>query len=365
MANDKDTNPNYWKEYNNLQHTKHALIAQYLGGWFPKLGSWSGRILYLDTHAGRGKHQSGKHGSPLVALKTLLNHSFKNMILKKCEVLFTFIETDEENCAILESEIKALGQLPRNITTEVVPGNCFEALEELLGYLNESNKRLAPAFIFVDPYGFKVPGELLKRLMEFPRVELFINVIWRELGMAIAQKDKPPGMVKTLNLVFNGDSWKQLEELRFDEQADKYVNLLRDMIGAEWATYIRMLGPNSATRYLLLHLTNHDAGRDLMKDCMWKACPDGGFYARSTDNPSQQFLITQEPDLKPLEDWLITKLQSSPKRWTKLLDDIRYEVWRAPQLNTVVRKLKKEEKIAGRGYTGKFFPKQNPEIYLC
>ena len=52
----QDTNPSYWSEYTNLQHVKHALIREYLKGWFPKLGFWSGRIVYLDTHAGRGRH---------------------------------------------------------------------------------------------------------------------------------------------------------------------------------------------------------------------------------------------------------------------------------------------------------------------
>lgn len=48
----QDSNPSYWAEYTNLQHVKHALIQEYLKGWFPKLGFWSGRIVYLDTHAG-------------------------------------------------------------------------------------------------------------------------------------------------------------------------------------------------------------------------------------------------------------------------------------------------------------------------
>jgi len=50
-----DPNKTYWDEYTNLQHTKHRLIHEYLNGWFPKLGSCCGRILYVDTHAGRGK----------------------------------------------------------------------------------------------------------------------------------------------------------------------------------------------------------------------------------------------------------------------------------------------------------------------
>jgi len=81
-----DTNPKYWKEYTNLQHVKHSLIRNYLNGWFPMLGSWAGRILYFDTHAGRGKHKGGQKGSPLVALDCVLS--------RYCQMLCTALGSD-------------------------------------------------------------------------------------------------------------------------------------------------------------------------------------------------------------------------------------------------------------------------------
>jgi len=365
MGKNKDANPAYWDDYNNLQHTKHALIEEYLKGWFPKLGFWSGKILYVDTHAGRGKHKGGKYGSPIVALRTFLEHQYRESILKKSRVAFYFIEADKENCESLQAEIDVFSPLPSNVEANIIHENCFDALQEELDELERFKQVMAPAFVFVDPYGFKIPGEILQRLMRFKNVELFINVIWRWLSMAISQAEISEGMAKLLDSIYNGDSWRKLIGLEFDVQAIESINLLRNMIDAKWATHIHMLGSNNATKYLLLHLTNHDAGRDLMKDCMWKICPEGGFYARSTDDPSQQYLITREPDLKPLEDWVWAKLESSPIRWTALLEDIRHEIWRAPQLNAVIRKLKNEGKISGRKYTGKFFPKNNPELYLC
>ena len=90
----------YWKEYSNLQQVKHDLIRTYLEGWFPKLvfgGSSRSHILYIDTHAGRGSHAQGQLGSPLVALHTLLNHSFRDRLLANAEIGFYFIERDTEN----------------------------------------------------------------------------------------------------------------------------------------------------------------------------------------------------------------------------------------------------------------------------
>ncbi len=53
-----DPKPEYWREYGQFQKVKHDLIKWYLSGWFPKLGTWAGRVLYVDTHAGRGRHSS-------------------------------------------------------------------------------------------------------------------------------------------------------------------------------------------------------------------------------------------------------------------------------------------------------------------
>lgn len=89
-----DPNPDYWDSYTNLQRVKHDLIRRYLGGWFAKLGSWSGRVLYVDTHAGRGRHMGGELGSPLVALKTLLTHSHRARLLGSCEFVFYLSATN-------------------------------------------------------------------------------------------------------------------------------------------------------------------------------------------------------------------------------------------------------------------------------
>ena len=359
-----DSHPEYWKEYTNLQHIKHELIRNYLNSWLPKLGSWSGRILYLDTHAGRGKHLTGDLGSPLVALKTILNHSYRETLFGKCEIVLSFIEIDKQNVEALKKEIEAFGELPKQVKIEVICDECYDACSGLVKKLKEKNQSLAPAFIFVDPYGFKVPFAVLRDLMSFESVELFVNVIWRELSMAIAQGAKKPGMAEALDYVFDGDSWRGLVGLEFDRQADQCINLLRGLIGSKWVTYVRMLGHNYKTRYMLMHLTNHNTGRDVMKDCIWKVCPDGGYYARQTDDPRQELLIQPEPDLKPLQKWVVDILKVRPTRWSALLEANRESMWRIQHLNQVVRSLHRDGIIDGRKHVGGFYPKNDPELFL-
>ena len=57
MTRRSDPNPAYWEQDGPFQHVKHELIRCDPNGWFPKLGTWAGRVLYVDTHAGRGRYR--------------------------------------------------------------------------------------------------------------------------------------------------------------------------------------------------------------------------------------------------------------------------------------------------------------------
>lgn len=360
-----DENPKYWSEYSNLQRVKHELIRNYLNGWLPKLGSWARRVVYFDTHAGRGKHSSGELGSPLVALKTLLEHSARDRLLEKSEFKFFFIERDDANLGALKRELKPLEPLPTGVSARCNAGDCFKLLDSLATHFENAPTRIAPSFFFVDPYGFKVPGALLRRIMQFERVELFVNVIWRELNMLMGNARRQAGARSTMNEIFDGDRWMSVaEEEDFDRRAELTVNLYKELTGATWATYITMRGNNDAARYLLIHLTNHDAGRDLMKDCIWKVCPEGGFYARKKDDPEQQFLIQREPDLSPLRNWVWLQLDGTPLPWKELHARLRAEVWREPQLNEIVREMRKAGEIESLDPSVRFTPSNNPTLSL-
>ncbi|HMO16413.1 MAG TPA: three-Cys-motif partner protein TcmP [Pirellulaceae bacterium] len=372
MAKNKstvDNSPNYWKEYSNLQRIKHELIRTYLNGWFPKLVlGGSGRILFIDTHAGRGRHMKGELGSPLVALKSLMVHSFRDKILARGKVVFNFIERDEDNLTALKQEMVAFHPLPDGVHVHPLDGDSFEIIDDIISHLENEGHELAPSFVFCDPYGFSIPGSLLRRLMQFRGVELFINVIWRELDMAMAMGRNGTitlGMKARLDSVFDGHDWiNAVDADDLDDRAHQCVNLFQGMVGANWATYIRMVD-NNRTRYFLLHLTNHPAGRDLMKECIWSACPDGGYYASKGDDPRQQLLINPEPDLGPLEDWIRLQLHQGPKRWQQLHDLVREELWLKKHVNEVVRRLRKNDEIFADQYKGRCTPSNNPRLRLA
>lgn len=222
----KDKRLSYWKEYTNLQFVKHRLIREYLNGWFPKLGTWSGRILYVDTHAGRGKHTRGQEGSPLVAVRTFLAHSWGDRILKRCKVRFIFIEWSESNAEQLRKELGGLGKLPEKVTYKVYCQNAFELLSGLADELERTGNELAPCFVFVDPYGFNIPCNVLRRIKTHPRSELLITLIWRELDMAMRQANPPPALKATVDSVFGGEEWEVIRSIGdFDARGEAAIQL--------------------------------------------------------------------------------------------------------------------------------------------
>jgi hypothetical protein len=100
-----DSDPEKW-DYPPHTKAKHDMLASYLDGWFPILSSWNGRVLFFDGFAGRGRYTDGSEGSPLVALRRLVEHrSFPRM--RDREFVFFLVEANEDNAESLDREIEA------------------------------------------------------------------------------------------------------------------------------------------------------------------------------------------------------------------------------------------------------------------
>ncbi len=353
-----DEHPEYWQEYTNLQHVKHALLRRYLGGWFPILIRWRGRVVYLDCHAGRGLHAGGQKGSPLVALETLIKHHHLPNILHNAEVRFLFIEADQQNKAELEAHLKE-NPLPEKIKVEVVCENYEKVIQDIIDHLRSNNLAMAPAFVFVDPYGFSLSMNLLAQLKAFERCELFVNFMWRYVDMAIANRTQEANMER----LFGTPEWRNLRDIEDpQERCEAAIQLFQRGLGARYITWIKMLGENRAIKYVLIHATHHPKGRELMKEAIWSVAPEGEFAARVADNPQQEFLIQPEPDLTPLADWLRHKYRGYAVKYQEIENELIATIYRPKHLHDVIRMLRDHGEIECKEYSGRFSFKQNPTI---
>src|SRR5574340_162265 len=92
---------------------KHLVLRKYLNAWLPIMGTWSGRILFIDGFAGPGRYIGGEDGSPMIALKSFVGHRFKGKI--SAEIAFMFIEKEKARADYLQGLIDDMAStLPSN-----------------------------------------------------------------------------------------------------------------------------------------------------------------------------------------------------------------------------------------------------------
>lgn len=254
----------YWKNYTNLQFVKHNILKSYLGGWYPILSRWHGRIAYIDCHAGKGRHESGEEGSPIIALRTLLEHHHRDRIVEGTKVHFLFLEIDEENVEQLEENIEELqdevGEFPNSVKVDIVCADYERVINQILDDLEAEEQQMAPAFVFVDPFSFKLSMELMNRLLSFQRSELFINFMFRYVDMAMHNEVQQANM----NSLFGCEDWKELSNIEnAEKRAEEVIKLYTERLQAEYTTWIRMIGEHRELKYVLIHAAHAQKAKKL------------------------------------------------------------------------------------------------------
>lgn len=355
----RSTDVRYWAEYDGLQHAKHQLLKGYLKGWFPILSSSYGRVLYIDCHAGRGRHATGHKGSPILALELLLQHKLRDRILASTEVHFFFFEIDQYNYDCLCSEIEKLGELPANIHVHTHQEDYERSLRSAIQELRAESRRMAPSFAFIDPYGFSISMDLLNQLLAFPACELLISFMYRYVDMALHRTSQSDNM----DTLFATSKWRELVAIEHPrERANETIALFSSQLAAEYVTHMNLIGENNALKYVLIHATNHAKGRELMKEAMWAVMPEGTFTAHERRSPNQLVLIVPEPDLYPLEEALISTFAGEEIRMDELYTWLTEQVYLKKHLHQVLRNLHNQGRVTFYDCEGRFAFSRNPVV---
>lgn len=293
-------------------HTKakHDILRSYLSGWFPVLSAYNGRIVFLDGFAGPGRYENGEPGSPLIALKTLLDHShFSKM---KCEFLFIFCEQDPKRFASLEVEIANLkatyNPWPPHVKISLL-GKAFEAMAtSIIDEIKKQKRQLAPTFAFVDPFGFSgIPMEMLRDLLASPRCELFVNY----MVDSVNRFANAGNVDHHLGELFGTDRYKEAIDQQGKSRQqflhDLYEEQLKSVCGFHHVQSFGMINNTGHISYYLFYGTRSIKGLELMKDAMWKIDPGGDF--RFSDRLAGQTVLFIEDllDTGPLRKALLAE----------------------------------------------------------
>ena len=353
-----DKHDKHWEHYTGIQAGKHELLRKYLGAWLPILTYNHGRVLYVESHAGRGKYKHGEPGSPLVALKSLLSHPMRDPILARCVVQFVFMEDDPENAAELEQNILDIGPLPNNVEARVVKERFESALDLLLGD-KSSPADVPPSFFFVDPFNYELTMPLLRRILARPKSELLLTFMYRFIDLAIMSDTGP----ERLDALFGSADWRTARDIGdSDERHNAVLRLFTQELGAKYCSSLQARGLNGAIKYDLVHLTNHELGRVKMKDAMWSVTPDGSFSIHEGDNPAQLTLIRLNPDLGPLCKELMADFGGRTEPYSALTTWLLQTIWKAAHLRAAVVRLCAEGCVSLPDGQSGVIVKSNPRL---
>ena len=288
-------------------HTKakHSILRRYLQGYYPKMSSAQGRLVFVDGFAGPGEYEGGTPGSPVVALNALTDHnSFTRM--SGCEFVFLFIEERRDRFDNLKATLEERVD-PTNVVVEVHCGTFEEHMDEVLAGLGE--RGMAPAFVMVDPFGPKgLPLSLLRRLAQFPKTELLVSFMYEPINRFLNHPDFEPH----LDALFGTREWRDGLGRPAEEKkaflSDLYARQLKG-IGMEYVRLFEMGDGGNRTEYFLAFGTHSHHGLRLMKSAMWTVDRTGGekFSDFTAPDPGQGVLFEPEPKYPQLRALLRPK----------------------------------------------------------
>ncbi|MDX9714036.1 MAG: three-Cys-motif partner protein TcmP [Dissulfurispiraceae bacterium] len=249
----------FW-EYESQTKIKHFIFEEYFDKWVKILGQRN-TLNYFDCYAGSGAYTENDQihfGSPIRAAEIIE----KNRDRLNRQVNIVLIEQDKANIDNIKKifEYKKLKTIPI-----VINGDFDKTINDIL---DSHQVILSPTFFFIDPFGFTIKYETLKRIMSIPKSEILMNFMFTQINRFLIDN-----LETTLNELFGCEDWKLLRNKTGYEREQSIVGLFRSQLKklAQHVFYYRMSFPEkNRTYYYLFHLTSHPLGCSVMKSAFAK-----------------------------------------------------------------------------------------------
>lgn len=275
---------------------KHLILQRYMHAWLPIISRSRGRVVFIDGFAGPGIYEGGEEGSPVIALRALIDHAHRHLIASN--VHFLFFEDDAKRAARLRDVVRPYAEaLPPGCTATVMQGAYADLLNAALDEIEANGKQLAPSLVFIDPFGVSgLPMGLVRRVLATPSCEVLINVMTGYMHRFIAA----PEFEKPLDSIFGVRDWRAARDLAGRDRVEFLRRLYlaeltrADVAGrARYARLFSMLNRSNQPIYDLVFATNHKTGIDKMKDALWRVDATGGERFSDATDPGQATLLDE------------------------------------------------------------------------
>lgn len=287
---------------------KHRVLAGYYDAWYPIMLSQWPRLTIFEGYSGPGEHTRGEEGSPIIAIRRLVERP--ELLRLRKPIRFVFVEEREDRLEHLKDLIgEKFPNLPGHLKVELVCGTCEDEWE---GALNRANAWRQPIFANLDPFGPGVPCDLVRALGKNKGSEVLVTFMSDWLRRFATLEDVDGG-----DRQFGSKRWRKVADLDDPEQKELFlVNEYREtLVAAGLNLNARFrLSDEGGRSFYLIYGTGHRTGLERMKAAMWKVDPVTGTRFRDPKDPAQGVLDfgVPEPDLAPLVRQIQQKLQAGP-----------------------------------------------------
>jgi three-Cys-motif partner protein len=320
--------------------TKLKILRSYLNAWFPilALGGFP-RAIYIDGFAGPGRYTGAEDGSPLVALKAVLEQNLS----MNSTFEFHFVEWDRECLARLKHEIGLLQPMlskRSNVVVTIHEEQAFVDAYRNISPILGRRGTTVPIFGLLDPFGWTgVPFDILRDLLARPSTEVVVNFMHEEISRFLGQRQQP----ENFDALFGCREWRDALSLRGYERTYRLHSLYRDQLirdaGARYVRSFTMVNERNRVDYFLFFATKNLLGVRKMKEAMWRVDRSGEFRFSDATDPDAPSLFGSQPDFISLQRAFLQRFGTS---WTPLETLFEFTIAETPFLPSHARTVLRE-----------------------
>lgn len=279
---------------------KHEILRRYVQAWAPILSQGNfPHLVFVDGFAGPGRYSKGEEGSPVIAVKAVI-HQPRPI---KAKVDFHFIELDERRADHLASEINLL-KLPSNVSSKIHGKRAFQDVfpEVWNTYTPRPGRPRPPTFVFIDPFGFKIPFSYVEKVLRAQNCEVLITFMFEEINQFLSQGQQPDNF----DDLFGCSEWRSGIDIKKPSERVKFLHDLyqRQLVHAGGASFVRsfaMRNERNTMDYFLFFATNNELGLKKIKEAMWRVDESGTYTFSDLTDPNQSVLFAAELDRELLQ----------------------------------------------------------------
>src|SRR5262245_8334754 len=285
---------------------KHEILRRYVQAWAPILSQANfPHLVIVDGFAGPGRYSKGEEGSPIIAIKAVIEQ--QRPISAKVD--FHFIELDKRRAEHLATEVAGL-KLQPNVTTTIHGGRSFQDVfpEVWNNYAPKPGRSRPPTFVFIDPFGFKIPFSYVARILRAQSCEVLITFMFEEINRFLSQGQQPDNF----DGLFGCRDWREAINIKAPKERvkflhDLYQRQLTQAAGAKFVRSFAMRNERNAMDNFLFFGTNNELGLRKMKEAMWRVDESGTYTFSDATDPNQSVLFSAEPDRHLLTRLIVDK----------------------------------------------------------